>query len=201
MHELNHKLTAKEWKELEVLVAEKNPAAIERAIIEAHGIGRAIAIKGEQRASRPCATIDADDAASEVAIRAIKHIPRWEPGKMSLRSWVWMLAIHTVKDAVARERIRRTASSENHLGYLAEPNSGDRAEQRETQAKVRSAIQSLPTRWQAAVRHYYGIETPELKSSRAVGERLGISHTSVNAILGSAKQRLAQYFATTRSSP
>ena len=118
---------------------------------------------------RPLAGGDAEDIAQETFIRAYRALSTYDPARvrnLSLRGWIWTIALN-----LGRNHLRDRARRPTVAGELFEVGKDDPEPPDWTAWNARLQKLSLPIRKAVVLRHVVGLDYPEISSvtGRPVG--------------------------------
>ncbi len=104
---------------------------------------------------------DAEDVAQEVFTRLWVYGPKWQEGKSAFTTWLYRIVVNCCNDHLRKFR-RDTSEIPEDLASK-EPDSEVLLAERQQQAKVRAALNTLPERQRLAVTlcYFEGMTNPE----------------------------------------
>lgn len=130
---------------------------------------------------------EADDAAQDAMLHLHDHLPDWDPGR-PYRAWRTTVVLNLCRDrlrsAKARRRAEERAAEEALPTQLPDPS--EHAASSETGAILRASLAALSPREREAfvLRDLEGVSTKE------TAEALGVTESTVRALLTLARRRL-----------
>jgi RNA polymerase sigma-70 factor (ECF subfamily) len=133
----------------------------------------------------------AEDIVQEVVVRFWERPHAFDPAKGSLRAWLATLAHRRAVDWVRRE-IRRQHLLERAPSVHEEPSAEEAVVDADTAARVRRALQMLPSAQREVVELAYFHE----RSYRQVANDLGVPEGTVKSRMRMALHKLAAAVAT-----
>jgi RNA polymerase sigma-70 factor, ECF subfamily len=129
---------------------------------------------------------DAEDAAQEALLRALRALPRFQPGPATFRAWLFRIALNV---CLNRQRDRRSTEpwNEEYPGAaLATPSPAALALQR---LEVTEALHTLPPRHRAI----FLLRVREGWSLEEIGAAMGWNSVRVKNELSKARRALAEW--------
>ena len=126
---------------------------------------------------------DAEDLAQTALERAIRALPRFDPGRGDVQGWLWRIVAHAAGDARRGARRRRLvaellARRTDRRAYRGPPETADEA--------LLTAVRGLPDRQRAAIALRYGADL----DLQTVGATLGVSVAGTSMLIRRALNRL-----------
>lgn len=127
---------------------------------------------------------DAEDITQDVFIKVFRNAGKWETGRAKFTTWLHRVTLNQCYDRLRRKREIGVDEVPEIIDDSAGPAS--QMQQRQTQARIRIAIDGLPERQRAALllSHY------EDMSNIEAAEVLEISVEAVESLLSRAKRAL-----------
>lgn len=130
----------------------------------------------------------AADVAQEAFVRAYQHAGAFDPGRGTVRAWLFTLARRRALDELRRRRRHQTVPLESAPAPLsaADPGAAEQMAASETGREIATAVASLPEDQRTAVilSEYHGLAHGEIAAV------LGCSAKSVESRLYRARQTL-----------
>jgi RNA polymerase sigma factor (sigma-70 family) len=126
---------------------------------------------------------DAEDLAQTALERAIRGLPRFDPGRGDVEGWLWGIVANAAADARRGARRRRLllaslAGRIDRGAHRAPPETSDEA--------LLAAVRGLPDRQRAAIALRYGADL----DLRSVGAALGVSAPGAGMLVRRALDHL-----------
>ena len=127
---------------------------------------------------------DAEDAVQDVFIKVFRHAGNWESGKAKFTTWLHRVTVNQCYDRLRKKRETGVDEVPDMEDDAAGP--AGQLQERQTQARIKEAIDDLPERQRAALllSHYEGLSNPE------TAEILEISVEAVESLLSRARRAL-----------
>ena len=126
-----------------------------------------------------------DDVAQEAFVRLLERKPQGTQD--GLRSWLFTVATHLVRDRVRVSENRRRLLDQHPVGPSAPPNPEEEISRQERVESVRRALEELGSRDRSLL-----LMREEGLSYRELADALGVSPASVGTLLARARERLAK---------
>jgi RNA polymerase sigma-70 factor (ECF subfamily) len=127
---------------------------------------------------------EAEDIAQEAFLRLWNLAPRWRPNEARVGTWLHRVALNLCLDKLGRHR----EEIGNDPPEAADPAPGPAAhlQQREMEARVRTALRTLPDAQRSAITlcHYQGMRNIE------AAEVMGVSIEALESLLARARRKL-----------
>lgn len=104
---------------------------------------------------------DAEDVAQDVFTRLWIYGPKWQDGKSAFTTWLYRIVVNCCNDHLRKNK--NTGGEVPEDLASTDPNGEAILSQRQTEVKVRAALQSLPERQRIAVTltYFQGLTNPE----------------------------------------
>jgi len=128
-----------------------------------------------------------DDVAQEAFVRLLEKKPDGADGK--LRSWLFTVATHLIRDGVRVSENRRRLLAGNPVLPSSFPDPDESVVREERADAARRALESLDPRERKIL-----LLREEGLSYREVAEAVGVAPSSVGTLLARARKRFAQVF-------
>ncbi len=133
---------------------------------------------------------DADDAAQDGFLAALRHLGRYDPGR-PFGPWLLKIVANAAADRRRRRRVRQTQPLEPQIA-ASEPQPDHAADLGELSQALRDALAGLPERQRAAVVLF----DVEGYSHREIGEILGIPEGTVRSDVFHGRRALREVLGT-----